>query len=115
MPHRQICLTAVERQTLLDLRDHAPPPYRRERAAALLKVADGVSAAAVAHHGLLRPREPDTVYAWLDRYQTMGLAGLSVRAGRGRKPAFFPCAPDGRGGPGGTAAPLPTRPACLRG
>jgi hypothetical protein len=30
----------------------------------------------VANAGLLRPRDPDTVYAWLDYYQDEGLPGL---------------------------------------
>ena len=84
MPRRQIVLTAEEREALLEWRDHAALPYVRERAAAVIKVADGMPAAAVARHGLLRPREPGTVYAWLDRYHAEGLAGLMVRPGRGR-------------------------------
>lgn len=111
MPRRQIALTAEERQPLLEQRDHAALPYVGERAAAVLKVAEGMPAAAVAPQGLLRPREPDTVYAWLDRYHAAGRAGLTVRPGRGRKPAFSPPVSNGRGGPGGAAAPLPARPA----
>ncbi len=110
MPRRQLTLMAEERQALLNLRDHALLPYVRERAAALIKVADGIPAAVVAREGLLRPREPDTVYAWLDRYQGEGLAGLTVRTGRGRKPAFSPSTPDAGGGPERIAAPVPARP-----
>jgi len=83
-------LTSAERQELTHLRDHAPKPYLRERAAALLKVADGMAPARVAREGLLRPRQPDTVYAWLDRFIAQGAAGLHLRPGRGRKPAFSP-------------------------
>jgi hypothetical protein len=72
--------------------------YVRERAAAILKVADGMPAQAVAAHGLLVKREPDTVYAWLNRYAADGLAGLVNRPGRGRKPAFSPSAPKRSGG-----------------
>ena len=115
MPRRQIALTAEEREALLERRDHAALPYVRERAAAVLKVADGMPAAVVARQGLLRPREPDTVYAWLDRYHAEGLAGLAVRTGRGRKPAFSPGASHRRRGPGGVAVPLPARPARVRG
>src|SRR5688500_8879350 len=86
-------LTTTERQELTQMRDHAPKPYLRERAAALLKVADGWSAARVARAGLLRPRRPDTVYAWLDRFIDHGVAGLHLRPGRGRKPAFSPLRP----------------------
>lgn len=98
MPHRRTLeLTADERAALTDLRDHAPQPYLRERASALLKIAAGFPPAVVARSGLLRPRDPDTVYAWLDRWQAHGFDGLPIRDGRGRKPAFSPSAADGRG------------------
>ena len=71
-----ILLTEEQRQELLELRDHDPRPSVRERGAALLKIADGQSPHAVATRGLLKPRDPDTVYAWLDRYQSAGVAGL---------------------------------------
>ena len=87
---RELLLTDEERQALLRLRDTDPKPYRRERAAALLKVASGTPAAQIARSGLLRRRKPDTVYAWLDRFQEAGIAGLTLRPGRGRKPAFSP-------------------------
>jgi Helix-turn-helix domain len=87
---RYLALTETEEQELSHLRDHAPKPYLRERAAALLKVADGQSAASVARHGLLRPRKPDTIYAWLDRLLIDGIDGLTIQSGRGRKPAFSP-------------------------
>lgn len=107
MPRRQLVLSETERQELVHLRDHARQPYVRERAAALLKIAEGMPAARVARQGLLRPRDPDTVYTWLDRYQATGHAGLKVRAGRGRKPAFSPSTRDDGGGPRRVATPLP--------
>jgi len=77
MPARRTLLLSQEQRSLLvQHRDHDSRPYVRERAAALLKVADGISPHAVARKGLLRPRDPDTIYAWLDRYQQNGLAGL---------------------------------------
>jgi hypothetical protein len=87
---RAFDLTTAERAELTRLRDTAPQAYLRERAAALLKVADGIPAARVARQGLLRPRKPDTLYAWIDRFIDAGIDGLRVRAGRGRKPAFSP-------------------------
>lgn len=66
--------------------------YRRERAAAILKIADGRSAHWVAQHGLLVVRAADRVYEWMKRYKAEGAAGLTIRAGRGRKPAFSPSA-----------------------
>ena len=92
---RAFDLTTTERADLTRLRDTAPQAYLRERAAALLKVADGMSAARVAHQGLLRPRKPDTLYAWIDRFIDAGIAGLQMRPGRGRKPAFSPSLRDG--------------------
>ena len=88
--HWNLTLSAEQRAQLEDLRDHDPLPYLRERAAALLKVADGMKAAHVAASGLYRPRKPDTLYRWLSSYQREGLPGLRIKAGRGRKPAFFP-------------------------
>jgi hypothetical protein len=91
--HRTLVLTEAQRQELERLRATGSKPYLRERAAALLKIADGMLAAHVATSGLLRPRQPDTVYRWVDRYQAEGVAGLQDRMGRGRKPVFFPLAP----------------------
>ena len=91
---RTLVLTTRQRRALVRVRNRHPKPYVREQAAALLKVADGWTLQAVARSGLLRGRSPNTVAAWLDRYETRGLAGLKVRAGRGRKPAFFPRAAD---------------------
>jgi hypothetical protein len=90
MAQRELILTDTQRQQLVHLRDHASRAYLRERAAALLKIADGLAASFVARQGLLRSRKPDTVYAWLDRFQASGVDGLLVRPGRGRKPAFSP-------------------------
>lgn len=87
-------LSAKDKDALVRLRDTAEKAYLRERAAALLKIAQGWSPAEVARTGLLRPRRPNTVYEWLRRYRTEGLPGLTVRAGRGRKPAFSPAHPD---------------------
>ena len=73
--HRTLDLTNTQRQELIHHRDHDPRPYVRERCAALLKVADGQSAHAVARTGLLKPRDPDTVDGWLDMYERLGIRG----------------------------------------
>ena len=83
-------LTAEQRKELERIRDRHPKAYMRERAAALLKIADGRSGREVALHGLLKRRHPDTIYGWVRRYKKEGVKGLRVRAGRGRKPAFSP-------------------------
>ena len=72
------------------MRDHADKPYLRERASAILQVAAGRSGRWVALNGLLRQRKADTVYGWLDRYETGGIEGLSIDEGRGRKAAYDP-------------------------
>ena len=79
-------LTAEQRQELELVRLHHQRPYVRERATAILKIADGMSARQVALEGLRRPRDPDTVYAWVRRYRESGIAGLLIKPGRGRKP-----------------------------
>jgi transposase len=83
-------LSAEEIHELEELRDHAAKPYLRERAAAILKIADGNSGRETALHGLLKPHWQDTVYEWVRRYRVEGKSGLEIKAGRGRKPAFFP-------------------------
>lgn len=89
MRQRQLLLSPAQRTELEDTRAHDRRPYLRERAAALLKIADGQSAYAVARHGLLRPRTPETVYDWLNRYEREGLAGLvqHPRGWRGFSPS----------------------------
>lgn len=75
---RTVTLSWTQRRELEAARDHDRRAYVRERCAAVLKIADGASAHAVARQGLLKPRDPDTLYAWLDRYATEGLAGLTA-------------------------------------
>lgn len=94
---RTLTLDEASRKQLKEHRDHDRRAYVRERAAALLKIADGASPAEVARSGLLRRRKEDTVYTWLNRYVKSGLAGLLIGKGRGRKPAFSPSAPGGGG------------------
>lgn len=92
---RKLTLSEEQRCALVHMRDSDSHPYLRERAAALLKIADGMSAERVAREGLLRKRHPENVRIWLDRYLAEGIAGLHIRAGRGRKPVFSPSTPHG--------------------
>jgi transposase len=64
---------------LVDYRDHHPTPYIRERAAAILKIYEGKSPHWVANNGLLKKRDPDTVYSWLYSYSRYGIKGLFQR------------------------------------
>ena len=91
MPKRiSIHLTSEQQKQLELTRSKDKRPYMRERAAAILKIADGLCPCQVALHGLLQPRKPDTIYDWLHRYEAEGIKGLPVKPGRGRKPAYYP-------------------------
>ena len=92
-PHK-LELSETERQQLVELRDKGEPAYLRERAAALLKINEGLSPHKVARKALLKQRDPDTVYTWLSRYKENGIQGLFQRPGRGRKPAYSPKSPE---------------------
>jgi winged helix-turn helix protein len=89
-PRRQLQLTSAERLSLEQARDHHPKPYVRERAAGLLRIAQGASPHCVALRSGLKPRDPDAVYGWLNAYETKGLVGLYHRPRRRR--AFPPSA-----------------------
>ncbi len=72
----QVQLSAEQEHELQQARDHHPKPYVRERSAAILSMAQGKSPHWVAKHGVLKPRDPDTMYRWVNWYQREGLAGL---------------------------------------
>ena len=76
---RRLTLTDEERQALIEHRDYDAHPQVRERCAAMLKIAEGKSPHWVARQGLLKERDPDTVYNWMNIYQAEGLAGLVAR------------------------------------
>jgi hypothetical protein len=99
MSRRTLTLTPEQRRDLERTRDRDRRPYLREIAAALLKIADGLSPAAVARIGLPKRRKAETVYRWLDKYEQGGLAAV-VHRPRGHR-GFSPSA-------GG--APRPHRP-----
>lgn len=73
---RTLVLKTREQRELEYYRDHDARPYVRERCGALLKIAGGETPHAVAKQGLLQPRDPDTLYGWLQRYEDEGMAGL---------------------------------------
>ena len=104
-----LSLTAEQRRDLEHARAHHPKPHIREKAAALLKVADGASARQVAAFGLLTERRYETISRWAKRFLSDGLAGLSVRTGRGRKPAFSPSVRDSSGSATGRPRRRPSR------
>lgn len=85
-----LTLDAATRAALEHLRDQDRTPYRRERAAALLKIAEGATPTAVARAGLLKVRDHETVNRWVRAFQADGLASLTHRPSRR---AFSPSAP----------------------
>lgn len=85
MPKRRyLTLSESQRAELEQIARRDSRPYMRERASALLQIADGKSGHWVALHGLLRPRKPDTVYAWLNAYEQGGSTALVQRPRRRR-------------------------------
>lgn len=87
---RQLNLNKADYNALDRVRRTDPTPYKRERAAALIKIHHGWSAARVGREGLLIPRDPDTVLSWVNAFEERGLDGLTIAPGRGRKPSFSP-------------------------
>jgi hypothetical protein len=76
---RTLRLKTREQRELEQYRDHDPRPYVRERCGALLKIAQGAAPHAVARLGSLKPRDPDTLYGWLQVYTEEGVEGLVAR------------------------------------
>jgi hypothetical protein len=89
MNKRSLTLSTSERAELETMRDHDPRPYLRERAAALLKIADGMGPTVVAREGLLKPRHPETVCIWLNDYE----GTRKVRPRPATRRAFSPSRP----------------------
>lgn len=85
-----LSLSPQQRSALRAFVKTHPKPYVRQRASALLKIADGFSVNDVALHRLLLPHHHKTVSQWLKRFLDEGLQGLLIKSGRGRKPAFQP-------------------------
>ncbi len=73
---RTLRLKTREQRELAHYRDHDGRPYVRERCSAVLKVAAGEAPHAVARQGVLKPRDPDTLYGWVTAYEEEGVAGL---------------------------------------
>ena len=109
-----VAFSPAQVQELEQVRDHHPKAYVRVKAAGILKVWAGASRRQVARSGLLKPVRRETVQSWIVRYQHEGVVGLVVKAGRGRKPAFSPCAcrragGGRRGARGGASQSTPLR------
>jgi hypothetical protein len=75
---RTLNLSQEQAQELTELRDQTKNEYVRERCAALLKITQGYAPHWVARQGLLKQRDPDTVYGWIEIYEAEGIAGLQT-------------------------------------
>ena len=85
MQKRFVTLDAAERTTLQAGRHHHPKHPFRARCQCLLLSADGQGVAALmAVLGVSRT----TVFAWFERWETGGLAGLANAPGQGRPPVL---------------------------
>ena len=94
MPKRyQIELSQEEREQLKRWTRNPPKPYLRYRAQAILQVAEGKPIYQVAQNLRIRIHR-NAVREWVKRYRSEGIKGLKVKAGRGRRPAFFPPKPN---------------------
>jgi hypothetical protein len=82
---RTLRLETREQRELEHYRAHDARPYMRERCGAVLKIAQGAPPHAVAHQGLLKPRDPDTRYNWLAIYEEEGVAGLVAHQHGGKR------------------------------
>lgn len=109
MPKRRYLeLTEVQRVELEKVRARHPKAHMREKAAILLKIADGLSPHQAARQGGLKAHQPKSIYGWLNRYEDQGIIGLAVSPGRGRKPAFSPSPPECGGSQDGASTGDPS-------
>ena len=90
MPKRYVIeLSDKERGKLANWVKNPPKAYLRQRARAILLVADGEPLYKVASHSRIR-KHRKTITRWVQGYLSKGLEGLKVKPGQGRKPAFSP-------------------------
>lgn len=90
MPKRyKIVLSEEEKQKLESWVKNPPKPYLRERARAILKISQGETVQATAEELRVRVHR-NAVSEWVQRFLSERLAGLRIKAGRGRKSVFSP-------------------------
>ena len=104
---RTLRLKTREQRELEHYRDHDTRPYVRERCSALLRIAAGETPHAVARQGVLKPRDPDTLYGWLYVYEEEGVAGLVAHQQGGDRRRILRGSRGRQGGTGGTPARRP--------
>jgi len=79
-------LSDEERRSLETIRNRHRTPYIRERAGAILQIADGWSVRRVALYWLPRKRRPETVGSWVHGY----LESRSIPVHKPRRRPFSP-------------------------
>ena len=90
MPKRyKIVLSEEEQQKLESWVKNPPSPYLRERARAILKVAQGETIQATTEKLRVRVQR-NAVSEWVKRFLSGRVQGLKIKAGRGRKSVFSP-------------------------
>ena len=92
--HYRLEMSVEEREKLEHWLKNPPKPYLRERARAILLIADGEEGQRVAEELRIRVHRT-TISEWVKRFQVERVDGLKIKAGRGRKPSFFPSAEGG--------------------
>ena len=88
MARYSLTLTSDQRFVLNVWRDTHPSPEVRERASALLQIAEGIPATTVARRGLAHARDPRTLYSWVAGFRRDGLLGLLSRSVRRKQIAL---------------------------
>jgi hypothetical protein len=101
---RTLRLKTREQRELEHYRDHDARPYVRERCSALLKIAAGEAPHAVARQGVLKPRDPATLYGWLEVYEEEGVTGLVAHQHGGDRRRVLRGVRRRERGPGGDTA-----------
>jgi transposase len=90
MPRRYVIeLSEEERAKLESWVKNAPKPHLRQRARAIVLVAEGKPLYKVAEDRRIR-KDRKTVQRWVQRDQSEGIEGLKTKKGQGRKAAFSP-------------------------
>jgi len=79
---RNIKLTISEHQTLLEGYKNHPKAHFRLRCHALILSNEGMSVKSIMKITKTRSR---TIYTWMDRWERMGVIGLTILQGRGIK------------------------------
>jgi len=78
-------LTTIEQQTLEEGYKNHPKAHFRLRCHALLLSHEGMPIKSIRKITKTRSR---TIYTWMDRWEQMGIVGLSILKGRGKKPTL---------------------------